>query len=142
MCLTLEFLSTSDNHKLRIYIFIHKCKLLNHMSRCSWAISGTFDFGEWLSNTNQTILIEEYVRLLNSWCEYNSCSRKYNFKCELTRALNPNLFRFCRTIHFGRVLLKKCRILQGLGPIFGMCQRYQRRNLPETTDCTVQTVGH
>jgi nuclear pore complex protein Nup160 len=47
------------------------------MALFSWAVSGTFDFGEWLSNTNQTILIEEYVRLLNSWCEYNSCSRQF-----------------------------------------------------------------
>lgn len=43
----------------------------------SWPVSGAFEFGEWLSETNQHTLIEEYVRLLKSWCEWNSCSRHF-----------------------------------------------------------------
>ena len=47
------------------------------IERFVWAISGKFIFGEWLAGTNQNLLIEEYVRLLNKWCEYNSCSRHF-----------------------------------------------------------------
>uniref|UniRef100_A0A336M2C2 CSON008359 protein n=2 Tax=Culicoides sonorensis TaxID=179676 RepID=A0A336M2C2_CULSO len=42
-----------------------------------WPISGSFDFGEWLSETCQHTLIEEYVRLLKTWCEWNTCSRNF-----------------------------------------------------------------
>lgn len=42
----------------------------------SWAISGNFVFGEWLIGSCQHVLIQEYVRLLNSWCEWNNCSSK------------------------------------------------------------------
>lgn len=42
-----------------------------------WPVSGSFDFGEWLSETCQHTLIEEYVRLLKTWCEWNSCSRNF-----------------------------------------------------------------
>lgn len=34
-------------------------------------------FGEWLIGSCQHILIQEYVRLLNSWCEWNNCSRHF-----------------------------------------------------------------
>lgn len=43
----------------------------------SWSVSGNFTFGEWLIGSCQHILIQEYVRLLNSWCEWNSCSRHF-----------------------------------------------------------------
>ena len=49
----------------------------NYIERFIWAISGRFIFGEWLADTQQNLLIEEYVRLLNKWCEYNSCSRHF-----------------------------------------------------------------
>lgn len=51
--------------------------IANYIERFIWAISGRFIFGEWLADTKQNLLIEEYVRLLNKWCEYNSCSRHF-----------------------------------------------------------------
>lgn len=51
--------------------------IANYIERFIWAISGRFLFGEWLVETQQNLLIEEYVRLLNKWCEYNSCSRHF-----------------------------------------------------------------
>jgi nuclear pore complex protein Nup160 len=51
--------------------------IANFIEKFIWAISGRFIFGEWLAETNQNLLIEEYVRLLNKWCEYNSCSRHF-----------------------------------------------------------------
>lgn len=51
--------------------------IANYIERFIWAISGQFIFGEWLADTRQNLLIEEYVRLLNKWCEYNSCSRHF-----------------------------------------------------------------
>lgn len=51
--------------------------IANYIERFIWAISGRFIFGEWLAETQQNLLIEEYVRLLNKWCEYNSCSRHF-----------------------------------------------------------------
>lgn len=44
----------------------------------SWAVDGNFIFGEWLIGSCQHILIQEYVRLLNSWCEWNKYSREFN----------------------------------------------------------------
>ncbi|XP_055326409.1 nuclear pore complex protein Nup160 homolog isoform X2 [Sitodiplosis mosellana] len=42
-----------------------------------WAVDGNFIFGEWLIGSCQHILIQEYVRLLNSWCEWNKYSRHF-----------------------------------------------------------------
>uniref|UniRef100_A0A182PVN3 Uncharacterized protein n=1 Tax=Anopheles epiroticus TaxID=199890 RepID=A0A182PVN3_9DIPT len=39
--------------------------------------SDDFLFGEWLSNNNLHVYIDEYVRLLSNWCEWNSCSRNF-----------------------------------------------------------------
>lgn len=52
-------------------------QVAGYIERFLWAISGRFIFGEWLANTQQHLLVEEYVRLLNGWCEYNSCSRQF-----------------------------------------------------------------
>ncbi|CRL04413.1 CLUMA_CG017499, isoform A [Clunio marinus] len=51
--------------------------IANYIERFIWAISGSFIFGEWLAETEQNLLVEEYVRLLNKWCEYHSCSRHF-----------------------------------------------------------------
>lgn len=40
-------------------------------------MSGSFIFGEWLLGSCQHTSIQEYVRLLNSWCEWNNCSRHF-----------------------------------------------------------------
>lgn len=42
-----------------------------------WPISGSFIFPEWLLSSCQFLLVQEYVRLLNTWCEWNSSSRKF-----------------------------------------------------------------
>lgn len=54
---------------LSLYIF------LNNTIR--WPISGNFIFPEWLLSSCQFLLVQEYVRLLNTWCEWNSASRKF-----------------------------------------------------------------
>lgn len=47
------------------------------VSQLVWAVSFNFVFGEWLFSTCQHIIIADYVRLLNSWCEWNICSRQF-----------------------------------------------------------------
>ncbi|XP_049540896.1 nuclear pore complex protein Nup160 homolog isoform X1 [Anopheles darlingi] len=39
--------------------------------------SDDFLFGEWLSDNDLHVLIDEYVRLLSHWCEWNCCSRNF-----------------------------------------------------------------
>ncbi|XP_037026302.1 nuclear pore complex protein Nup160 homolog isoform X2 [Bradysia coprophila] len=51
--------------------------LVKNIGQLVWAVSGNFIFGEWLLSSCQHILIQEYVRLLNRWCEWNSCSRHF-----------------------------------------------------------------
>ena len=47
------------------------------VSQLIWPVSFNFIFGEWLFSTCQHIIIADYVRLLNSWCEWNICSRQF-----------------------------------------------------------------
>ncbi|XP_053989255.1 nuclear pore complex protein Nup160 homolog [Hylaeus volcanicus] len=42
-----------------------------------WPRSGNFIFPEWLLSSCQFLVVQEYVRLLNTWCEWNSASRKF-----------------------------------------------------------------
>lgn len=42
-----------------------------------WAVSGDFVFGEWLIKSKQHTLLQDYVRLLNGWCEWNNCSSEF-----------------------------------------------------------------
>uniref|UniRef100_A0A1B0CGF9 Putative nuclear pore complex nup160 component n=1 Tax=Lutzomyia longipalpis TaxID=7200 RepID=A0A1B0CGF9_LUTLO len=42
-----------------------------------WPVSGNFAFGAWLIGSCQQIHIQDYVRLLNGWCEWNNCSRQF-----------------------------------------------------------------
>ncbi|XP_055842239.1 nuclear pore complex protein Nup160 homolog [Episyrphus balteatus] len=51
--------------------------LVRIISQLIWAVSFNFTFGEWLFSTCQHIIVEDYVRLLNSWCEWNVCSRQF-----------------------------------------------------------------
>ncbi|XP_049290582.1 nuclear pore complex protein Nup160 homolog isoform X1 [Anopheles funestus] len=39
--------------------------------------SDDFLFGEWLSQNDLHVHVDEYVRLLSNWCEWNSCSRNF-----------------------------------------------------------------
>ncbi|XP_032683313.1 nuclear pore complex protein Nup160 homolog [Odontomachus brunneus] len=47
------------------------------LAQLIWPISGNFVFPEWLLSSCQFLLVQEYVRLLNTWCEWNSASRKF-----------------------------------------------------------------
>ena len=47
------------------------------VSQLIWPVSFNFIFGEWLFSTCQHIITADYVRLLNSWCEWNICSRQF-----------------------------------------------------------------
>lgn len=51
--------------------------LANIVSQLIWPVSFNFIFGEWLFTTCHAVAIEDYVRLLNNWCEWNMRSRKY-----------------------------------------------------------------
>ncbi|XP_043261086.1 nuclear pore complex protein Nup160 homolog [Colletes gigas] len=42
-----------------------------------WPRSGNFIFPKWLLSSCQFLVVQEYVRLLNTWCEWNSASRKF-----------------------------------------------------------------
>lgn len=66
-----------DESEVENYWSKNLLSIANFIEKFIWAISGKFIFGEWLAETNQNLLIEEYVRLLNKWCEYNSCSRHF-----------------------------------------------------------------
>ncbi|XP_046422018.1 nuclear pore complex protein Nup160 homolog [Neodiprion fabricii] len=47
------------------------------MAQFVWPISGNFIFPEWLLSSCQHLLVQEYVRMLSTWCEWNSASRKF-----------------------------------------------------------------
>ncbi|XP_062543915.1 nuclear pore complex protein Nup160 homolog [Armigeres subalbatus] len=49
----------------------------NGLLRLIWPVAGDFTFGQWLMQGEMHTFIEEYVRLLNSWCEWNNCSRNF-----------------------------------------------------------------
>ncbi|KAL9699415.1 hypothetical protein quinque_002856 [Culex quinquefasciatus] len=49
----------------------------NGLLRLIWPVAGDFTFGQWLMQGEMHIFIEQYVRLLNSWCEWNNCSRNF-----------------------------------------------------------------
>lgn len=56
------------------------CGMLTQMTLISqvvWPASNNFVFPEWLLSSCQFLLVQEYVRLLSTWCEWNSASRKF-----------------------------------------------------------------
>ncbi|CAH2039562.1 unnamed protein product, partial [Iphiclides podalirius] len=48
-----------------------------HIAHQLWAVSGGFDFGWWLASINQPRLVQNYVAMLEPWCEWNACSRQF-----------------------------------------------------------------
>ncbi|KAF3422683.1 hypothetical protein E2986_06785 [Frieseomelitta varia] len=50
---------------------------ITFIAQLIWPRSGNFIFPEWLLSSCQFLLVQEYVRLLNTWCEWNSASRKF-----------------------------------------------------------------
>uniref|UniRef100_A0A182JR25 Uncharacterized protein n=1 Tax=Anopheles christyi TaxID=43041 RepID=A0A182JR25_9DIPT len=73
--------------------------------------SDDFLFGEWLSKYDLHVHIDEYVRLLSNWCEWNSCSRNF-IKAKSCLAVGDtfkalDLFPLSlKGIHFERILKK------------------------------------
>lgn len=57
-------------------------------------MSGNFIFGKWLIGSCQHISIQQCVRLLNSWCQYNICSRKSFASIEPEFNSHPYLIPF------------------------------------------------
>ncbi|CAD6237041.1 GSCOCG00002109001-RA-CDS [Cotesia congregata] len=54
--------------------------MLTHVNLIGQLISplcGNFVFPEWLLSSCQFNLVQDYVRLLSTWCEWNSASRKF-----------------------------------------------------------------
>lgn len=54
-----------------------------------WPISGIFFFPEWLLSSCQFLLVQEYVRLLSTWCEWNGASRKFILAISLLEMGEP-----------------------------------------------------
>ncbi|XP_015601122.1 nuclear pore complex protein Nup160 homolog [Cephus cinctus] len=52
-------------------------KYVTLIAQLVWPISGNFLFPKWLLSSCQFLLVQEYVRLLSTWCEWNSASRKF-----------------------------------------------------------------
>ncbi|CAG4947485.1 unnamed protein product [Parnassius apollo] len=48
-----------------------------HLAHQLWAVSGGFEFGWWLASINQPQLVQNYVAMLEPWCEWNACSRQF-----------------------------------------------------------------
>ncbi|XP_059054136.1 nuclear pore complex protein Nup160 [Achroia grisella] len=51
--------------------------LAYHLAHQLWAVSGGFEFGWWLATINQPKLVQNYVAMLEPWCEWNACSRQF-----------------------------------------------------------------
>ncbi|KAL4707694.1 hypothetical protein ACJJTC_014875 [Scirpophaga incertulas] len=51
--------------------------LTYHLAHQLWAVSGGFEFGWWLATINQPRLVQNYVAMLEPWCEWNACSRQF-----------------------------------------------------------------
>ncbi|CAB3259959.1 unnamed protein product [Arctia plantaginis] len=51
--------------------------LAYHLAHQLWAVSGGFDFSWWLASIDQPRLVQNYVTMLEPWCEWNSCSRQF-----------------------------------------------------------------
>ncbi|XP_023245481.1 nuclear pore complex protein Nup160 homolog [Copidosoma floridanum] len=66
-------LKTSSN----IYWHIGMLECVNLISKLIWPISEDFHFPEWLLFSCQFPLVQEYIRILGTWCEWNGTSRKF-----------------------------------------------------------------
>ncbi|KAJ8920022.1 hypothetical protein NQ315_011672 [Exocentrus adspersus] len=50
---------------------------LNHLRHIIWPVSGDTVLAEWLLSSGQHLWLQQYVRLLSNWCEWNSCTRSF-----------------------------------------------------------------
>ncbi|CAH0584338.1 unnamed protein product [Chrysodeixis includens] len=51
--------------------------LAYHLAHQLWAVSGGFEFSWWLATIDQPRLVQNYVNMLEPWCEWNACSRQF-----------------------------------------------------------------
>ncbi|XP_075978722.1 nuclear pore complex protein Nup160 isoform X2 [Anticarsia gemmatalis] len=51
--------------------------LAYHLAHQLWAVSGGFEFSWWLASIDQPRLVQNYVTMLEPWCEWNACSRQF-----------------------------------------------------------------
>ncbi|KAJ8713529.1 hypothetical protein PYW07_013899 [Mythimna separata] len=51
--------------------------LAYHLAHQLWAVSGGFEFSWWLASIEQPRLVQNYVNMLEPWCEWNACSRQF-----------------------------------------------------------------
>lgn len=66
-------------------------EMIKRVGRLIYPMAPDFVFGEWLIGTGQCIMIEEYVRLMNGWCQWNRCSR--DFILAVTQLNNGELYK-------------------------------------------------
>ncbi|CAH0554990.1 unnamed protein product [Brassicogethes aeneus] len=50
---------------------------LNHLRHIIWPVGGSTVLAEWLLSSGQHLWLQQYVRLLSNWCEWNSCTRSF-----------------------------------------------------------------
>ncbi|KAM3966268.1 LOW QUALITY PROTEIN: nuclear pore complex protein Nup160 homolog [Aphomia sociella] len=63
--------------------------LAYHLAHQLWAVSGGFEFGWWLATINQPRLVQNYVAMLEPWCEWNACSRQFILGLSLLELEDP-----------------------------------------------------
>ncbi|KAK4875779.1 hypothetical protein RN001_012201 [Aquatica leii] len=49
----------------------------NLITQQLWPLTGSSIFAEWLLSSGQHIWLQQYVRLLNDWCEWNNSTRNF-----------------------------------------------------------------
>ncbi|KAL7295616.1 hypothetical protein TKK_0010980 [Trichogramma kaykai] len=62
---------------------------VNTVTQLIWPISENFLFPEWLLSNGQFLILQEYVRLLSTWCERNNASRKFALAVSLLEMGEP-----------------------------------------------------
>lgn len=50
---------------------------LHHLRHIIWPVGGSTVLAEWLLSSGQHLWLQQYVRLLSNWCEWNSCTRNF-----------------------------------------------------------------
>lgn len=50
---------------------------VSQLGRLMWPVSCDLNLGEWLLASGHHLLLQQYVRLLNRWCEWNNASRNF-----------------------------------------------------------------
>ncbi|XP_045475134.1 nuclear pore complex protein Nup160 homolog [Harmonia axyridis] len=54
---------------------------LSQLFHTIWPVSKSSLLAEWLLSSGQHVWLQEYVRLLRRWCEWNNCTRNFLLAC-------------------------------------------------------------